>query len=112
MPIVGLDLLTAAEEVALGRRVRGGDLVARDELVRRHRPFAVYLARSYGRRCHCREDDLFQAALLGLIRGADSWNPDNRPGKRFITFARYYVRLEILAYLYDRPLIRIPHSAD
>ncbi|MGZ5973770.1 MAG: sigma-70 family RNA polymerase sigma factor [Isosphaeraceae bacterium] len=111
MPIADLQLLTCDEEVALGRRVRGGDVVARDELVRWHQPFAVYLAAWYGRRCQCREDDLFQAALLGLIRGADTWNPDGCPGKRFITYARYYVRLEILAYLYDRPLIRIPHSA-
>ncbi|MGZ3394960.1 MAG: sigma-70 family RNA polymerase sigma factor [Isosphaeraceae bacterium] len=103
--------MTADEEVALGRRVRGGDLVARDELVHRHRPFAIYLARSYGRRCLCREDDLYQSALLGLIRGAATWDPDACPGKRFITYARYYLRLEILAYLYDRPLIRIPHSA-
>lgn len=111
MSIAALDLLTCDEEVALGRRVRGGDLVARDELVHRNRPFAIYLARSYGRRCQCREDDLYQSALLGLIRGAATWDPDACPGKRFITYARYYLRLEILAYLYDRPLIRIPHSA-
>lgn len=104
-------VMTAADEVALGRRVCAGDQVARDELVQQNRPFALFLASSYGRRCHCREDDLFQAALLGLVRGADAWDPDGCPGRRFITYARYYVRLEILAYLYDRPLIRIPHSA-
>ena len=107
--------LTAADESALGRRVRdAGDLVARDELVRRHRPFAIYLGRSYQRRCRCWEDDVVQAALLGLIKGANAWDPDDpdADGKRFITFARYYVRMEVMAYLYyGRRLIRIPHSA-
>jgi RNA polymerase sigma factor (sigma-70 family) len=104
-------LLTAAETVALGRRVRGGDLVARDALVQEHRPFAVYLASLYGRRCRCREDDLFQSALLGLIRGVNAWDPDGHPGKTFLTYVRYHVRAGILDYLYDRSLIRIPHSA-
>lgn len=106
-----LELLTSDEEIALGRRVRGGDLAARDELVVRNWSFAVYLASSYGRRCRCRDDDLYQAALLGLVQGADAWDPDLYPGRQFLTLARYYVRLEILAYLYGRPLIRIPHSA-
>ena len=77
----------------------------------RNRSFAIYLASSYGRRCRCREDDLKQAALLGLVQGADAWDPDRFPGRQFLTLARYYVRLEILDYLYGRPLIRIPHSA-
>lgn len=104
--------LTAAEEVALGRRVRAGDLAARDELVQRNRFFALQFANSYRRRCRCRSQaDLDQAALLGLIEGANAFDPDRHPGRKFITIARYYVQMEILAYLYSRPLIRIPHSA-
>ena len=110
------ELLTRDEEAVLGRRVRAGDLAARNELVRRHRPFAIYLGRSYQRRCHCREDDVVQAALLGLVKGANAWDPDYADaaadGKGFITFARYYVRMEILNYLYyGRQLIHIPHTA-
>jgi RNA polymerase primary sigma factor len=106
------ELLTADEEVALGRRVRAGDLSARDELVQRNRYFALRFANSYRRRCRCRcQADLDQAALLGLVEGANAFDPDRHPGKRFATIARYYVRLEILNYLYGRPLIRIPHSA-
>jgi RNA polymerase sigma factor (sigma-70 family) len=103
------------EESALGRRVRdAGDLIARDELVRRHRPFAIYLGRSYQRRCRCWEDDVVQAALLGLVKGANAWDPDDpdADGKGFLTYARYYVRMEIMVYLYDgRSLIHIPHNA-
>ena len=105
------NLLTADDEVALGRRVRAGDLVARDELVERNWSLAMHLANSYGRHCRCRETDLNQAALLGLVRGADAFDPDRHPGRKFATIARYYVRLEILAYLYGRQLIRVPHSA-
>jgi RNA polymerase sigma factor (sigma-70 family) len=105
------NLLTSDEEVELGRRVRAGDLVARNELVERNRCFALHVANAYGRRCQCRESDLDQSALLGLVRGADAYDPDRHPGKRFLTIARYYVRLEIINYLYGRQLIRIPHSA-
>ncbi len=105
------NLLTADDEVALGRRIRAGDLAARNELVQRNWSLAMHLAGSYGRRCRCRETDLNQAALLGLVRGADAFDPDRHPGKKFAIIARYYVRLEILAYLYGRELIRIPHSA-
>jgi RNA polymerase sigma factor (sigma-70 family) len=105
------NLLTADEEVGLGRRVRAGDLAARNELVQRNRSFAVQFAIEYRRRCRCWDDDLVQAALLGLIRGADAFDPDRYPGTKFLTIARYYVRMEILKYLYGRALIRIPHSA-
>ena len=73
---------------------------------------ALHLAGSYGRRCRCQETDLDQAALLGLVCGANAFDPDRHPGKKFATIARYYIRLEILGYLYGRPLIRIPHSAQ
>jgi RNA polymerase sigma factor (sigma-70 family) len=102
--------LTADDDEALGRRVRAGDLAARNELVRRHQSFALYIANLYKHRCRCR-DDLYQAARLGLIEGANAYDPDNHPGTRFLSIARYYVRMEILAYLYSRPLVRIPHSA-
>lgn len=109
--MVTANILTCDEEIVLGRRACHGDLVARNELVERTRPLALYLARSYQRRCFCREDDLIQAAFLGLIRGANRYDPDAFPGKRFATIARYYMRLELLSYLYGRALIRIPHSA-
>jgi RNA polymerase sigma factor (sigma-70 family) len=102
---------TTDPEIELGRRVRGGDLSARNELVERNRCFALQIANSYMRRCRCWESDLDQAALLGLIRGANAFDPDRYPGRKFLTIARYYVRLEILEYLYGRQLIRVPHSA-
>ena len=105
------DLLTVDEEVELGRRGRAGDIAARDELVERNWSLAMHLANRYGRLCRCQETDLSQSALLGLVRGANAFDPDRHPGKKFATIARYYVRLEILAYLYGRQLIRVPHSA-
>ena len=101
---------SAPSDDALGRRARAGDLVARNELVRRHESFALYHANIYKHRFRCR-DDLYQAARLGLVEGANAWDPKNHPETQFLTIARYYVRMEILAYLYGRRLIRIPHSA-
>ena len=104
-------LLTADEEVDLGRRARKGDLASRNELVERNRPFASSLALSYARRCRCYDDDLYQAADLGLVRGAEAFDPETHPNTKFSTIARYYIRAELLNYLYDgRRLVRVPHN--
>jgi len=103
-------LLTADEEVALGRRARRGDLAARNELVERNRRFARSLAHGYARRCRCYDDDLYQAANLGLVRGANAFDPQAYPNTKFSAIARHYIRAELLSYLYGRQLVRVPHN--
>ena len=103
-------LLTPDEEVVLGRCARAGDLAVRNELVERNRGLACSLAITYARRCRCGDDDLKQAAYLGLVQGANAFDPEAHPNMRFSTIARFYIRKELLDYLYGRQLVRIPHS--
>ena len=106
-----MDLLTADEEVALGRRSQTGDLAARNELVNRNIGLVIKLRGYYRSRCRCKDEDLFQAGMLGLIQGANRFNPDAHPGSRFKSIAREYISKEMRSYLYARPLIPVPHSA-
>ncbi len=106
-----MDLLTADEEVALGRRAQSGDLAARDELVNRNIGLVKKMKGHYQSRCRCSGEDLSQAGMLGLINGANRFNPDAHPGSRFKSIAREYINKEMLLYLYARPIVRVPHSA-
>jgi RNA polymerase sigma factor (sigma-70 family) len=81
-------------------------MAARDELVLRNRPFVLSVARHYS--CGCTDDDLIQAGYLGLIHGAQVYDPDSHPGVRFLTIAGHYVLKEVREYLYSRQLVRQP----
>jgi RNA polymerase sigma factor (sigma-70 family) len=100
-----MPLLTAAQELALGLRVRAGDLAARDELVLRNRPFVLNRMRRYANAC--KDDDLLQAGCLGLIEAANAYDPAGHPGVRFISFASHYVHMEMVKYLYSRNVVRV-----
>jgi RNA polymerase nonessential primary-like sigma factor len=102
-------LLTHDEEVALGIRARDGDLDARNKLVECNLGIACSLAIAYGRRCHCNEDDLKQAAYLGLVQGANVYDPVAYQNS-FMAIAKHYIRKELLAYLYGRPMVRVTHN--
>jgi RNA polymerase sigma-B factor len=73
-----------AEDARLKRRLRGGDLRAREALVLRYLPLARRLAWRY-RYAGEPMDDLVQVASLGLVKAVDRWDPDR--GYAFSTFA-------------------------
>jgi RNA polymerase primary sigma factor len=82
-------LLTADEEVTLGRLARDGDTDARDLLVARNTRLAWDVAYRYrGRGLDV--EDIYQEALIGLLRALKTWNPDR--GQRFSTYATWWVR--------------------
>jgi RNA polymerase sigma factor for flagellar operon FliA len=77
------------DDAALWSRLRGsGDAVARDELLKRHIPYArVVAATLYGRRFHDEIpfDDYLQLARLGMLEAMERFDPDR--GVQFRTFA-------------------------
>lgn len=88
-------MLTAEEERALVARMQAGDARARDRLVLAHRPLARRLAAETARRSRLEFDDLESAAVIGLIRAADAFDPER--GARFSTVAKFWVRSELLS---------------
>lgn len=111
MASIGGSLLSADEEVALGRRVQSGDADARDELARRNLRLVVSIAKKYQRR-GLPLDDLIQEGNIGLLRAVERYNPES--GNRFSTYATWWIRQAITRALDETArVIRLPvHMAE
>ncbi len=98
--------LSSEEEGKLGRRVKAGDLGARNELVEANSRFVVSIAKQYekgGRNL----GDLISAGNVGLITAAEKF--DETKGFKFISYAVWWIRQAILQDLgvYERT-VRLP----
>lgn len=79
----------------------------RNRLVEQHRHLVPPLAQHYARRCPEPAEDLNQVGLLGLIRAAELFRPEQ--GTPFAAFARPHIRGAILHHLRDvAPAVRLP----
>src|SRR5919201_6961303 len=82
-------LLTAAEEVALAKRIERGDNKAKQTMVNSNLRLVVSIAKRYRHR-GVPFLDLIQEGTFGLIRAAEKF--DWRRGYKFSTYATWWVR--------------------
>ena len=101
-------VLSAAEEVALARRIEGGDQSAKDTMVESNLRLVHAVARSHRAR-GAPLADLVQAGTVGLVRAVERF--DHRRGLKFSTYAVWWIRRSILEAISDTRAIRIPPKA-
>jgi RNA polymerase primary sigma factor len=82
-------LLTAAEEVALAKRVERGDLEAKERMINSNLRLVISIAKRYQNR-NMPLIDLFQEGVIGLNRAVEKF--DWRRGYKFSTYATWWIR--------------------
>jgi RNA polymerase primary sigma factor len=83
------DLLTAAEEVALAKRIERGDLTAKELMINSNLRLVVSIAKRYQGR-GMQLGDLIQEGVIGLNRAVEKF--DWRRGYKFSTYATWWIR--------------------
>ena len=99
-------LLTAQDEIELGRRAQKGDEDAVNVLVRSNLRFVISVAKKYQNR-GVSLTDLIQEGNVGLVTAARKFDPEQ--GVKFISYAVWWIRQAILSALANQGrAVRVP----
>ena len=101
-------LITAEEEVLLTQKIKKGDILAQEKLIKANLRFVVSVAKQYQNQ-GLSLPDLINEGNMGLIKAAENF--DETRGFKFISYAVWWIRQSILQALaeYSR-IIRLPIS--
>ncbi len=102
------ELVSVAQEVELAQRIKQGDKIALEKLIRANLRFVVSVAKQYQNQ-GLSLPDLINEGNLGLIKAAQRF--DETRGFKFISYAVWWIRQSILLAISDQSkIIRLPHN--
>lgn len=102
-----LPVLKESQKDELLKKVREGDMSARDELIMGNLRLVLSVIQRFTNRKE-NMDDLFQIGCIGLIKAIDNFDPSH--GVRFSTYAVPMIIGEIRRYLRDNNPVRVSRS--
>ena len=102
-----LKVLSEAEKSVLLKRIKQGDLSARDEFINGNLKLVLSVIQRFSNRGE-NLDDLFQVGCIGLIKSIDNF--DTSQDVRFSTYAVPMIIGEIRRYLRDNNMVRVSRS--
>jgi RNA polymerase primary sigma factor len=101
-------LLSREEEKELAKRIRTGDMNARDELVTANLRYVVTIANKYPTNGLSRMD-LIQEGNIGAMKAAERF--DEKKKFKFVTYAKPWIKQRIQRAIYNSHEVRIPTNA-
>jgi RNA polymerase primary sigma factor len=105
-----IPLLTAQDEIELGRRIEAGGKEAKQQLIEANLRLVVAIARRYVRN-RSSLLDLIQEGNVGLMRAVDRF--DYRRGFRFSTYATWWIRQAIVRAIGSQArTVRLPAHVE
>ena len=104
------EILSPEKEAELATMAKNGDAKAKDAVLKSNLRFVVSVAKSYFS-THSPLEDLISEGNKGLVEAIENFDPSN--GFKFISYAVWHIRKNILIYLnnYSRA-IRIPINVN
>ena len=91
-------IYSGEEQIELARKAKQGDERSREKLINSNLRFVVTCAKKYTNQ-GIPLIDLIQAGILGLCLSIDNFDPDK--GYKFLSFAVWYIRREIIKEIYN-----------
>ena len=102
-----LTVLSASEVLELFKKMKEGDLLARNDLIKGNLKLVLSVLRKVNTK-NCDLDDIFQVGCVGLVKAIDNF--DLAYEVKFSTYAVPMILGEIKRYLRDNNSIRVSRS--